>query len=175
MLHFGVCTAASELLRVVGSHVRKVPEDVLVGLVTWIRTETAAWAQLMGSTSSALMCHSCVPGINLHSQLNTEHIHSCSQTQLPTPKSEKHANKWPSGEHSHALYLLFAAGGARCTSSPDQPDISAGRRQRAHKCTWQKTHSDLKNKAKHTSNTGQQSFTKQTKSFTHSVTQKPQF
>lgn len=34
-LHFGVCTAAFQLLGVVGRHVRKISEDVVVGLVTW--------------------------------------------------------------------------------------------------------------------------------------------
>lgn len=34
-LHFGVRTAAFQLLGVVGRHVRKISEDVVVGLVTW--------------------------------------------------------------------------------------------------------------------------------------------
>lgn len=34
-LHFGVCTAAFQLLWVVRSHVRKISEDVVVDLVTW--------------------------------------------------------------------------------------------------------------------------------------------
>lgn len=33
-LHFGVCAAAFQLLGVVGSHVRKISEDVVVDLVT---------------------------------------------------------------------------------------------------------------------------------------------
>lgn len=35
VLHFGVCAAAFQLLRVVGSHVRKISEDVVVDLITW--------------------------------------------------------------------------------------------------------------------------------------------
>lgn len=34
-LHFGICTAAFQLLGVVGSHVRKISEDVMVDLITW--------------------------------------------------------------------------------------------------------------------------------------------
>lgn len=57
VLHFGVCTAAFQLLGVVGSHVRKISEDVVVGLVTWgksrERQRRERHPQALGSSAAA--------------------------------------------------------------------------------------------------------------------------
>lgn len=131
-LHFGVCTAAFQLLGVVGSHVRKISEDVVVDLVTWgedrerQRRERHPQAPLT------------------HTETYIERHDTLTRPQVQ--KACKHIAKHGT---CTCRFTSFAAGGAGCTSSQDQPDISAGRRQRGTKVhETEDTH--IKNTTKHT-------------------------
>lgn len=50
-LGFRVCAAAFELLGVVWGHVRKVSEDVVVGVVTWRQAERETWDNFKRTTT----------------------------------------------------------------------------------------------------------------------------
>lgn len=75
----------------------------------WEQRETAAWAPPTGTPDTGT--------IDRHNSL----------TRPQVQKACKHIAKWGA---CTCRFTSFAACGARCTSSQDQPDISAGRRQR---------------------------------------------